>query len=83
MSKDTPQVGDVWKAINGDLIYIIETGKNFIDFLGFSEDDGNYFKNFFYNEERFTLFTKYHEYLGKSKANIDDLFKTENEEWID
>ena len=74
-----PEVGDVWKAINGDLIYIIEIGKNFIDFLGFSEDDGNYFKNFFYNEERFTLFTKYHKYLGKSKANIEQLFEVQDE----
>lgn len=34
----------------------------------------------FCNDERYTIFNEIHKYLGKSKANIDDLFKTENEE---
>ena len=32
-----------------------------------------------YNNERYTRFNEIHKYLGKSKANINDLFKTENE----
>lgn len=73
MSKDTPEVGDVWLNPGNFRVYVI----NF-DVLV------NTF--FFYNNElwqgSFNLkeFLEQHTYLGKSKANINDLFKTENEE---
>lgn len=85
MSKDTPEVGDVWKHNRfGNLVYIIEIGSNFIDFIGYDKDDqyNRYYKNCFSNincDERYKRFTEFHTYLGKSKAKIDDLFKTENE----
>ena len=59
MSKDTPEVGDVWKNNRyGDLLHITDVR----------------------GDERYTKFSEYYTYLGKSKANINDLFKTENEE---
>ena len=80
MSKDTPEVGDVWEH-NGTLIYIEQIGEK-------------YNKEFVYcfiklkNSVRAYghIYTKTYikrtiKYLGKSKTNIDDLFKTENEEW--
>lgn len=74
MSKDTPEVGDVWEYKNGVKVYVImvdeETVESFT-ILGGSVWSGTFQKD---------KFTKYHTYLGKSKASIDDLFKTENEE---
>lgn len=87
MSKDrTPEVGDVWKNNRyGDLLHITDIGTNFIDFIGYApyNKDNPYFENHFSNvrgDERYTKFSEYYTYLGKSKANIDDLFKTEDEE---
>lgn len=86
MSKDKVEIGDVWRNNRfGDLLYITEVGTNFIDFIGYSpyNKDNPYFVNHFSNvrnDERYTRFTEFYTYLGKSKANINDLFKTENEE---
>ena len=76
MSKDTPEVGDVWELANGSIFhykyYILEVRvwSDYIEVLSNSmvktQKNRNFFKNCIY--------------LGKSKANINDLFKTENEE---
>lgn len=85
MSKDKPEVGDVWKHNgNGNLLHIIEIGRNYIDFIGFDKYDkfSPYYKNSFSNigkDERYNKFTEFHTYIGKSKVKIEDLFKTENE----
>lgn len=84
MSKDKPEVGDVWlHSSTGDLLYIIESSQQSIDFIGFSKYDNNYYRNIFLSlsgDARFENFTKYHIYLGKSKASIEQLFEVENEE---
>lgn len=74
MSKDTPEVGDIWKYKDGIKVCLImvdeETVKSFA-ILGGSVLGGTFQKD---------EFIKNHTYLGKSKANINDLFTTENEE---
>jgi len=77
MSKDTPEVGDVWLCEGGFKAYICNIENGYIHcFTFFREGENNCYEAVLNKK----LFLKYHTYLGKSKANIDDLFKTENEE---
>ena len=73
MSKDTPEVGDVWKDADEQvLIYIIRGDKNKnCEILVSDSKDVWDVQGWQLNE--------YYTYLGKSKANINDLFKTEQE----
>lgn len=92
MSKDKPEVGDVWKnKHNESLLYIIEVGTNFITFLGRVKDVFAHktYKRYYVNSfsslagnPRYTHFTEDYEYKGKSKANIEDLFKTDEKELL-
>jgi len=76
MSKDTPEVGDVWQSVESGVIFILTAKDKYFDNMWHSmANDGRtriieVYKHFFETSR----------YLGKSKANIDDLFKTENEE---
>lgn len=76
MSKDTPEVGDVYlrdfsfgkfkstiHTIENGVVYSIS--KNGYKIYVCVDNSRDFYKNY--------------DYLGKSKANIDDLFKTENE----
>ena len=74
MSKDTPEVGDVWKYKDGAKVYLITVDEETVE--SFTILGGGAWSGTFQKDE----FLKSHTYLGKSKANIDDLFKTENEE---
>ena len=68
MSKE-PEVGDVWQNKTGRLrVYI--TKVDVWGIIGISSSGAVVSKNM-YHLGKYT-------YLGKSKANIDDLFKTEN-----
>jgi len=90
MSKDTPEVGDVWVHKKGCYpIHITDVGSNFIEFIGYTVDEytktkhRQYYTNSFSslnNDERYTRFTEIHKYLGKSKASIEQLFEVKNEE---
>lgn len=80
MSKDrTPEVGDVWRPKNNEYSRVIVTyySDEFavlliaIRYAGILQKIKKYHKRWFVNN---------YTYIGKSKANIDDLFKTENEE---
>lgn len=73
MSKE-PQVGDVWKLKDGRNVYIYGCDEETVDSIKFT--GGFLWSGHFRKKE----FLENHDYLGKSKANIDDLFKTENEE---
>lgn len=85
MSKDKPEVGDVWKHKRlGNFLYIIEVGANFITFLGCVEDvfahktyKRYYVNSFSDGDPRYTRFTEIYDYIRKSNINIEDLFKTE------
>lgn len=75
MNKVTPEVGDVW----------IDNDAEYKKYIILSADyrtqtvtvlDKHFWKSGFSYE----VFIKYFTYLGKSKANINDLFQTENEE---
>lgn len=77
MSKDKPEVGDVWK-VSGEIgggyykafkVVVINT-INFIHPYCLSEDNEPFFMCECEAEFK---------YLGKSKVKIEDLFKTENE----
>lgn len=75
MSKDTPKVGDVFEY--NDTRYIITE----INDMGYiyifrPKSQPEFISQTFANDGRAFLRMKY---LGKSKVNIDDLFKTENE----
>ena len=74
MSKDTPEVGDVWKYKDGIKVHIIMVDEETVE--SFTILGGSSWSGTFQKDE----FLKNHNYLGKSKANINDLFKTENEE---
>jgi hypothetical protein len=71
MSKEkTPEVGDVWQNKTGRLrVYI--TKVDVWGIIGISSSGAVVSKNM-YHLEKYT-------YIGKSKTNIDALFKTENE----
>ena len=85
MSKDKPEVGDVWKNKKyGNILYITAITNTYIDFIGFDKHDkfNPYFTNTFnklHDYDRFEKFTEVNEYLGKSKVNINDLFEVNNE----
>lgn len=80
MSKDAPEVGDVWEFENHKY-HILESRKYNDVFDGVIDGimcicaDFKKFQGF-----KTKPFLKAAIYLGKSKANIDDLFKTEEEE---
>ena len=88
MSKENVEVGDVWKHKRLEsLLYIIEVGTNFITFLGCVNDifPHRTYKRYYVNsfsilddDPRYNRFTEDYEYKGKSKVNVEDLFKTEN-----
>ena len=71
MSKDTPEVGDVWER---------DGIKNHITDVESYKEGGTVFytTGFKSNFVSIEFFIKHFTYLGKSKANINDLFKTEN-----
>lgn len=74
MSKDTPEVGDVFEGKFAKY-NLLEVGKVWCEVAAIDKcSDEIRFRAIplFYLIEKCT-------YLGKSKANIDDLFKTENE----
>lgn len=89
MSKDTPEVGDVWEYKTDDKhkIHIVKEYKCYpLDGVFRSEEDCRRYDCVHRCNTRKEIETgsylkeeliKYYTYLGKSKANIDDLFKTE------
>ena len=75
MSKDTPEVGDVWIDKDDKYKKYIIISSNYREQTITVLD-----KHFWKSSFSYEIFTKFFTYLGKSKANIDDLFKTENED---
>lgn len=74
MSKDTPEVGDVWEY-QGKQYHLSSVDDRYITVWCKSNDE--VIRRHKWVTRSFNAcFT----YLGKSKANIDDLFKTDNEE---
>ena len=77
MSKDRiPEVGDVYKDLETDRVYHITLVEN--DIVWFALITKYSGIQVFW--QIWNNFRKDCKYLGKSKANINDLFKTENEE---
>ena len=75
MSKDTPEVGDVWKDSYGEEAHILWIGYIVVYVRKY------WINNYEYHYEvcklDYNKFIRKWTYLGKSKATIDDLFKTE------
>lgn len=78
MSKDTPEVGDIW-AFNSDNVKFI-----IINVLEWNQTDVEpvyqilfLMKGWYFCEHMKIENFKHCTYIDKSKANIDDLFKTE------
>ena len=78
MSKDTPEVGDVWEFKTKRRYSIIQLVDNDNGCECIVKKGHNIDKEIHIVTKRFIELNCV--YLGKSKANIDDLFKTENEE---
>ena len=83
MSKDTPEANEIWTQKGRKDKYPIRILGIYKSFYGdyvhwcyFCEADLE-IEN---DNIRMDKFLENYTYLGKSKANIDDLFKTENEE---
>lgn len=71
MSKE-PEIGDVVKALTGDIFTVINVSENAVRVMR----KYPYIKTKTFTKVNYeVVFT----YLGKSKVNISDLFKTENE----
>ena len=76
MSKDIPQILDIWKDENGRIFTIIESTHKYIYVASKKlRGRGITIKTFTHKKIKNDW-----QYFGHSKANIDDLFKTENEE---
>ena len=76
MSKDKPEVGDVWIDTETDRFYHVTHIENdIIWFAMIYEYSG--IQVFW---EKLDMFFQDCKYLGKSKANISDLFKTDKKE---
>lgn len=72
----TPEVGDVWQNVESGVIFILTAKDKHFDNMWHSmANDGRIRKI-----EVHKHFFETSRYLGRSKANISDLFKTENEE---
>ena len=72
MSKDKPEVGDVWISPKGIKIYITQVCQRFYVVT----EKGIATTRFWAD------FNKNYTYLGKSKVKIEDLFKTDNKELL-
>ena len=69
MSKEKPEVGDVWKNPKNEKVYIIvDVAGSFVGVIS---------KSFFGQDIPKEFLIKEFAYLGKSKANINDLFEVE------
>lgn len=79
MSKDTPEVGDIWedKTTHSRMVFVM-VSDYYCEYLEHCEKLCESFDVY-----QFTTGTnkwrKGMKYLGKSKVSIEDLFKTENE----
>lgn len=75
MSKDKPEVGDVWKANKSEIEFMLTNKDVRVFNFWYSIAKDGRTKRILIND----CFFEENTYLGKSKVNIDDLFKTENE----
>ena len=83
MSKEKPEVGDVWKNKRfKTLLYLIEAKEGYIRFIGKKDEEWGerilteYFENSFsMDDDRLIHFTEDYEFIGKAKGSIDNLFE--------
>ena len=77
MIKNKPEVGDIWRFRDSDLIFviicIIEYGKGIQETYQCLWEEGVFFRISDTGKDIF----KECEYLGKSKANINEIFEVE------
>jgi hypothetical protein len=79
MSKEKLEVGDVWKHKESNIKIVVLRHENYYtDVLGFMEvgDGGTYFTSQYYDNDSFL---RRFNYLGKAKANINNLFEVVND----
>lgn len=72
MSKDKPEVGDVWYIL-GSKIYITRINNDFVETIK-QHSNHDCYRDITY---RISDLLQEGKYLCKSKVNISDLFKTE------
>ena len=80
MSKNKPEVGDVWvdKDTRFRMVCIMASDY-YCEYIEHCDKLCESFVIYRLENVKSTSWQKGMTYLGKSKANIDDLFKTENE----
>lgn len=80
MSKDKPEVGDVWLDENsGSKIVFVCVNDYYMEYLEHNTKLVESFDVYRIHDTKSTLWKDELTYLGKSKVKIEDLFKTENE----
>lgn len=75
MSKDKPEVGDVWKANGSGIVFYLSAIDVRDEKMMFSMAQDGRTKRILVDN----YFLMDNTYLGKSKVKIEDLFKMENE----
>lgn len=80
MSKDKPEVGDIWVAKDGNsrLVFIC-VNDYYYEYIEHYTKLIESFDIYRVNDIKNQSWKKGYKYLGKSKVRIEDLFKTENE----
>ena len=81
MSKDwIPEVGDIWET-DLHICYIVRVTDNIVEFI---VSDKPYYDGIKYKIASCSdnFFKALWQFKHKSKISLDDLFKTENEEWL-
>ena len=79
MSKDKPEVGDVWTSLGNYKKYILATSKNAVRFLAI----GNWGRQPKIITQNIDIFMRITTYLGISKGDIEELFEISDETFID
>lgn len=81
MSKDKPEVGDVWEDHEGRKLFLFQVTDKYVHFFRRKNkypENTNRVVVFTFTRFAFNRVDRF-EYIGKSKVKIEDLFKTENE----
>lgn len=79
MSKENPEVGDVWLDENsGSKIVFVCVNDYYMEYLEHNTKLAESFDVYRIHDTKSTLWKDELKYLGKSKANVEELFDVQN-----
>lgn len=82
MSKEKPEVGDVWVDEKGRKLFLFQVTDNYLHFMRRKNkypDNTNIVVVFTFTRRCFLEVDRF-DYLGKSKVNLEELFDVEDTE---